>query len=257
MRHFIIFIFLSGLFSSCNSNKPGQLVWSDEFNYTGAPDSTKWNYETGNGCPDRCGWGNNEAQIYTKDLKNVRVENGSLIIDAFKNGTQWTSGRITSEAKMNFTYGRIEFRAKIPTSLGSWSALWMLGGNYKTKGWPACGEIDVMEHVGRNPGVVQSVLHTPESYGNTVNLKSHNVNAIVSDFHLYQANWTSNRIEFSVDGITFYTFEPTSINEKTWPFDSPFYIIMNIAMGGNLGGPVIDPAITVARMEVDYVRVYQ
>jgi beta-glucanase (GH16 family) len=257
MKTFIIFVIGCCLLSFSNNHKPDGLIWSDEFNYTGSPDSTKWNYETGDGCPDRCGWGNNEAQIYTKDLKNVRVENGSLIIDALKTGTQWTSGRITSEAKMNFTYGRIEFRAKLPKSLGSWSALWMLGENYKTKGWPACGEIDVMEHVGRNPGVVQSVLHTPDSYGATVNLKSHNVNSFDSDFHVYEANWTINKIEFSVDGVNFYTFEPINRNSKSWPFDSPFYIIMNIAMGGNLGGPAIDPAITVARMEVDYVRVYQ
>jgi beta-glucanase (GH16 family) len=238
------------------TEKKGKLIWSDEFNYSGQPDSTKWNYETGDGCPNLCGWGNNQLEVYTNHPTNVRVENGSLVIDAVKNNCQWTSARITNKGKINFTYGRVEFRAKLPAGKGSWPALWMLGESVTTKGWPACGEIDVMEHIGRDPGIVQSVLHTPASFGNTVNKASWPVETFQS-FHIYEANWTRDKIQFSVDGVVFYTFQPAEKNEKTWPFDSPFYIIMNVAMGGNLGGPASDPNLTLARMEVDYVRVYQ
>ena len=255
----VLFIVLAGccLITCINTTKTNRLIWSDEFDYNGSLNNTKWNYVTGDGCPHNCGWGNNEAEIYTKDAANVRVENGSLIIDALKSSNGWTSARVTSQAKMSFTYGRVEFRAKLPVGVGTWPALWMLGENFATKGWPACGEIDVMEHVGRNPGVVQSVLHSPSSFGNTVNKRDTIVSNFNSDFHIYQANWTKEKIEFSIDGVIFYTYQPKERDSNTWPFDSPFHIIMNIAMGGNLGGPAIDPTLTQARMEVDYVRVYQ
>lgn len=252
------YLLISIIITSCgNISKPGRLILSDEFNYTGALDSSKWSYELGDGCPDLCGWGNNDAQIYTSHLANARIQDGILIIEAVKNGDQWTSARIISKSKMNFTYGRIEFRAKLPTGIGTWPALWMLGESVTTKGWPACGEIDVMEHVGRNPSVVQSVLHTPSSFGNTINKRDTIVNTFDSDFHIYAANWTKDKIEFSIDEVIFYTYQPEVKDSATWPFDSPFFIIMNIAMGGNLGGPVIDPTLTLARMEIDYVRVYQ
>ncbi len=240
-----------------NTTKPGRLVWSDEFDYTGQPDSSKWNFETGDGCPKNCGWGNNEAEIYTRNKANVRVENKSLIIEAIKSDGGWTSAKITSHTKMHFTYGRLEFRAKLPVGKGTWPAIWMLGESVTTKGWPDCGEIDIMEHVGKDPGIVQSVIHNRSSFGNSVNIGSKSVKTSDSEFHLYGINWTKGKIEFFIDDVNFYTYQPTIKDNSTWPFDEPFYLIMNIAMGGNLGGPYIDPALTHARMEVDYVRVYQ
>jgi beta-glucanase (GH16 family) len=228
------------------------LIWADEFNVDGAPDPSNWGYDTGAN-----GWGNNELQEYTTSGSNVRVENGMLVIEARKSGGSWTSGRVKSQGKRNFTYGKIVFRAKLPPGQGTWPALWMLGEGVSSIGWPACGEIDVMEHVGKNPGIVHSSLHSTSSSGNTVNTGTTTVTDFNSNFHLYEALWTPDKIQFSVDGIAFYTYNPASKTSATWPFNAPFFIIMNIAIGGNFGGPEVDPSLTFARMEVDYVRVYQ
>ncbi len=255
MKILALFFFTSLALISYSQNSK-QLLWSDEFNYKGKLDSTKWNYETGNGCPGNCGWGNNELQVYSNDLKNVHVENGSVFISAIKTDGKWTSGRITTQTKYNFTHGRLEFRAKLPKGKGTWPALWMLGESISKIGWPACGEVDVMEHVGRNPGVVQSVIHCTNSFGDTKNKAEQKVTKFHEEFHIYSANWTKDKIEFFVDGVKHYTYQPTMKDDKTWPLDSPFFIIMNIAMGGNLGGEV-DSSITKETMEVDYVRVYK
>jgi beta-glucanase (GH16 family) len=228
------------------------LVWSDEFSVDGAPNSAYWGYDIGtNG-----GWGNNEVQNYTNNSSNVRVQSGALIIDALKSGGSWTSGRVKSQGKINFTYGRVKFNAKLPPGVGTWPALWMLGESITTKGWPACGEIDIMEHVGKNPGIVQSAMHTTSSSGNTINKGSKSVSTYNTAFHVYECNWTPDKIQFLVDGASYYTYQPSTKNSSTWPFTAPFFFIMNIAMGGNLGGP-IDGALTSARMEIDYLRVYQ
>ncbi len=260
MKLLILLYFFGGAFflvgSSCNPIKNERLIWSDEFEYSGKPDSSNWNYELGNGCPKLCGWGNNEEEVYSDQPSNVRVENGKMILQARKTNHGWTSGKITTQRKMNFTYGRVEFRAKLPEGKGSWPALWMLPENIVTIGWPACGEIDVMEHVGRNPAVVQSAIHTTASFGETINKNSTIVDSFHSDFHTYEVIWTKEKLAFLVDGVSYYVFQPEKRNADTWPFDSPFFIIMNVAMGGGLGGP-IDTAITQAKMEVDYVRVYQ
>lgn len=248
----VVFVFTCG-----NAIETERLIWSDEFDYVGQPDSAKWNYETGDGCPRLCGWGNNEAQLYSDNISNVFVENGLLVINAIKKDNKWTSGKITTQSKAKFTYGRIEFRAKLPAGHGSWSALWMLAESITTQGWPACGEIDIMEHVGRNPTIVESSMHTKSSFGQTVNKASTIVKTFDSEFHVYSAHWTKDRIDFFVDNNKFYTYNPPVKDKTTWPYDQPFYIIMNIAMGGNFGGPTIDSTLTLARMEVDYVRVYQ
>ncbi len=228
------------------------LVWADEFNVTGAPDPSNWGYDTGAG-----GWGNNELQNYTTSSNNARIENGMLVIEARKSGGSWTSGRVKSQGKRNFTYGKVVFRAKLPPGQGTWPALWMLGEGVSSVGWPACGEIDVMEHVGKNPGIVHSSLHSLSSSGNTMNTGTTTVADFNTNFHLYEALWTPEKIQFSVDGVPFYTYNPSSKTSATWPFNNPFFIIMNIAIGGNFGGPEVDPSLTFARMEVDYVRVYQ
>ncbi|HCW06618.1 MAG TPA: glycoside hydrolase, partial [Cytophagales bacterium] len=132
-----------------------RLVWSDEFNYSGPPSRKHWSYELGDGCPTNCGWGNNEAEYYTKDPKNIRVEDGFLIIEARRdsmiNGKNYSSAKLVSKRKGNWKYGRMEIKAKLPKGIGSWPAIWMLPTDSKYGGWPTCGEIDIMEHVGYDP----------------------------------------------------------------------------------------------------------
>ncbi len=238
------------------------LVWSDEFEGTGAPDPANWSYDLGAG-----GWGNNEVQTYTNSTQNSRQENGMLIIDAKKQGYTWTSARLITNNKHEFKYGRVVFRAKLPVGSGTWPALWMLGENFATKGWPACGEIDILEHVGKDPGWVRSALHTPSSHGATVNTQGKFISSCQTEFHTYEIKWSYNKIEFRIDSVPFYTYAPAVRNLSTWPFDLPFFLIMNIAMGGNMGSDPqyetgglkngIDPSLYLATMMIDYVRVYQ
>lgn len=230
------------------------LIFADEFNMNGAPNSSKWGYDLGAG-----GWGNNESQYYTNRAENVIVENGVLKITARKEnyeGAEYTSARLLTQGKFSFTYGKVEVRAKLPNGGGTWPAIWMLGSNFSTAGWPACGEIDIMEHVGNQPGHVSSAIHTPSSYGGTVNYGATNVENVSSQFHIYSAEWTPNKIDFAVDGKVFYTYNPTTKNASTWPFNSDQFIILNVAMGGSLGG-TIDPNFNSGTMEIDYVRVYK
>ncbi len=260
MRKFLLLFVISIFGLSCFAQEV--LTWSDEFEGTGVPDPNKWSYDLGAG-----GWGNQEIQTYTNSYQNCRQENGILLIDALKYGSSWTSARIITNNKWEFKYGRVVFRAKLPVGAGTWPALWMLGENFASWGWPACGEIDIMEFVGKNPGVVHSSVQTPSSYGATINTKVQSLSTCSSEFHTYQLNWTYSKLEFSIDSVWFYTYSPPIRNKSTWPFDKPFFLIMNIAMGGTWGSDVryetggikngIDPALTSARMEVDYVRVYQ
>ena len=236
-----------------------QLTWSDEFNTNGAPDSSKWGYDIGDGCPDLCGWGNGESQYYTSRPDNVIVEDGVLKITAKREnyeGSDFTSARILTLGKYNFTYGRVEISAKLPSGGGTWPALWMLGSNISTAGWPACGEADIMEHVGNNQGTVSSAMHTPSSSGNTVNHGDQYLADVSSAFHVYSVDWSSEEMVFSIDDVVHYTYNPAVKNNSTWPFDANMFFIFNIAMGGSFGGN-IDQAFTESTMEIDYVRVYQ
>jgi len=232
---------------------PG-LVWADEFNTNGSPDNTKWGYDLGAG-----GWGNNESEYYTDRSENVIVEGGFLKITAKKEdyqGSQYTSARILTAGKFDFKYGKIEVKAKLPGGGGTWPAIWMLGASINDVGWPASGEIDIMEHAGNRQGTIQSALHTPSSSGDTTNRGSQMISTVSTEFHVYSVEWTSDYMKFSVDGVVHYTYNPPSKNSSTWPFDANQFIILNVAMGGSFGG-VIDPAFTSSTMEVDYVRVYQ
>ncbi|WP_170110174.1 glycoside hydrolase family 16 protein [Flavilitoribacter nigricans] len=231
-------------------------VWADEFNTDGAPNADNWTYDLGTG--DN-GWGNGEAQFYTDRAENVYVDNGTLKIVAKRenyNGTQFTSTRLKTEDKFEFTYGKIEVRAKLPNGGGTWPAIWMLGADYQTNTWPACGEMDIMEHVGNNQNVVQAAIHTPSSFGDTENKASTTVNGVSDDFHVYELEWTADALKFSVDGNNFYTYEPEVKDASTYPFNKDFFLILNVAIGGALGGE-IDNTFTEGVMEVDYVRVYQ
>ncbi|MFC4720889.1 family 16 glycosylhydrolase [Geojedonia litorea] len=240
-----------------------QLIWSDEFDVDGAPNTSKWNYDLGDGSgagQPGAGWGNNEKQFYTDRSDNVKVENGLLKITLKKEsyqGYQYTSTRMKTQDKFEFTYGKIEIKAKLPSGGGTWPAFWTLGANIdEGVGWPACGEIDIMEHVGNNEGTIQSAMHTPSSYGNTQNKGSQVVSNVTSAFHIYALEWTQNKMIFSVDGNVHYTYQPNIQDSNTWPFNANQFILINIAMGGNLGG-VIDSNFTETTMEIDYVRVYQ
>lgn len=223
------------------------LAWSDEFNVDGAPDPAKWGYDLGAG-----GWGNNEVQSYTNSATNATVSGGNLKITAVKTGSNYTSARLKSENKFEFTYGKIEVRAKLPTGGGTWPAIWMLGQNYATNTWPGCGEIDIMEHKGNDPNVIHGTFHFPGNSGGNGVTNSTTILGASTQFHVYKAIWSPNSIRFYVDDVLFHTL----VNNGTLPFNSDFFLILNVAMGGTFGG-AIDPAFSQSAMEVDYVRVYQ
>ncbi len=234
-----------------------KLVWQDEFSEDGKPDKSKWTYDIGTGSD---GWGNQELQFYTDRPENLTISNGHLTITAKKEafeGSHYTSTRMKTLGKFSFTHGILEIRAKLPGGTGIWPALWMLGENIAEIGWPACGEIDMMEYAGKNKDLIHSTVHNNSSWGNTVNTKTIIIQGVEDDFHIYSLEWTQDQIRFMIDGNNFYTYKPSEYNQDTWPFDRPFFIIMNIAVGGGFGGPVVDDSIFPQSMVVDYVRVYQ
>lgn len=225
------------------------VAWGDEFNNDGAPDPTKWSYELGAG-----GWGNNELQYYTSRPENVIVQGGVLKINLLKEnymGSNYTSARIVTKGKYTLKYGRVDIRAKLPSGGGTWPALWMLGANYETSPWPACGEIDIMEHVGNVPNRIHGSLHHPSNFGGNASTSTVNITNASTEFHIYSLEWNATTIKFYVDNVVFYTFN----NNASLPFNNPFFFIMNCAMGGNFGGAV-DPNFTASTLEVDYIRVY-
>ncbi|HSD06926.1 glycoside hydrolase family 16 protein [Flavobacterium sp.] len=226
-----------------------KLVWSDEFNTDGAPDPTKWNFMIWDP-----GHVNSELQSYTNRSENTIVEGGVLKIKAIREKYgkgDFTSGRLESNGKFDFTYGKVVIRAKVPTGVGTWPAVWMLGSNIGSVGWPACGEIDILESVGKEPHINHSSLHSPGRSGNTPDTGVINVPNDNTEFHIYTADWTASYIKFYVDDQLYYTF----INTDKFPFNKNFYLIVNLAMGGVWGGPV-DPNFTSSTLEVDYIRVY-
>ena len=232
------------------------LKWSDEFNSDGQPSSDKWNYDIGNG---DWGWGNGEEQYYTKRSNNVTIENGSLKIIAKKEGyggKSYTSARLKTQGKYSFTYGKLEVRAKLPKGGGTWPAIWMLGNNISTVGWPACGEIDIMEHKGNDLGYISSAIHNNSGSGGTPFFHGLDKPDVTDEFHVYGVIWTSKKIQFTVDGNIHYTYNPAVKNDNNWPFNKRQFIILNVAMGGTLGGN-IDNGFTEGTMEIDYVRLYQ
>ncbi|WP_224491272.1 glycoside hydrolase family 16 protein [Robertkochia flava] len=214
-----------------------------------------WNVIQGNGCPDLCGWGNNELQVYTDT--NHELRDGKLVITARKEGEKHTSTRLNTKGKLEFQYGTVEIRAQLPRGKGLWPAFWMLGSNIDTVGWPACGEIDILEYVGREPGMVFTSLHTTSSHGNTVNTKKTALENIEEGYHDYSMTWTPEHISFSVDGETVYKYSPELKNNATWPFDQPYYLLVNLAIGGNFGGHEVDDTIFPASYVIDHIKVWQ
>lgn len=248
------------------------LVWSDEFDVNGAVNATNWFHQTQ--LPAGGSWFNGEVQHYTDELTNSFVNGGFLNIVAKKEPytsqgitKQYTSARLNS--KFAFKYGRVDVRAKLTIQAGTWPAIWMLGKNvnedggffdaaFGTTNWPACGEIDIMEH-GITPSqptnYIQSALHTPSSFGNTSNIGGAIANNLGTDYHVYSMNWSPYQITFLLDGVAFYTYNPAVKTPSNWPFDLEQYLLLNIAMGGIAG--TIDPSYTESSMVIDYVRVYQ
>ena len=233
-------------------------LWQDEFDNAGAPDSKNWDYDTGGN-----GWGNKELQNYTRNAKNARVENGKLIIEAHNENSasnNYSSARLITKNKRDWTYGKFEIRAKIPQGTGTWPAIWMLATNqtYGTSYWPDNGEIDIMEHVGFDPTRVHGNIHT-KAYNHSINTNKGNsvlVPTALTDFHVYTTEWTPESIKILVDDKDYFTFKRDG-GWQVWPFDKPFHLIMNIAVGGEWGGQKgVDNTIFPQRMEIDYVRVY-
>ncbi len=246
---------------SCADHDEWVLTWADEFDVNGLPDSTKWSFDISGNAH---GWGNNELQFYTlQDGGNAKVEDGVLKITARKETIEekhYTSARLITRDKASFLYGRMEIRAKLPAGRGLWPAIWMLGDNIKDKGWPASGEIDIMEHVGYEKDSIYGTVHstTYNHIKGTEKTKAVFLNDPYNDFHVYSIEWTSEKIDFFVDDHLYNSVQNEHLSKDEWPFDEPFFFILNLAVGGNWGGKMgIDDAVFPATMEVDYVRVYQ
>ncbi|MFD0977125.1 glycoside hydrolase family 16 protein [Salinimicrobium gaetbulicola] len=224
------------------------LLWEDNFD-AASLDTNTWNIETGN----NNGWGNEEDQYYTAD--NVTVQDGNLVItakaEAF-NEYNFTSARITTKGNFDFTYGRVEVKAQLPSGGGVWPAIWMLGADFDTAGWPATGEIDIMEYKGNEPNVIHGSLHFPGNSGGDAVTESTTVANVESDFHLYSVEWTEEKIVFLVDNVVYHEFA----NSNDVPFNKDFFLILNVAMGGTFGGD-IDANFTESSMVIDYVKVFQ
>lgn len=198
-------------------------------------------------------------QYYTDFPSNVQIDTGYLNITARYQsfaGSDYTSGRIKTLGLFSFQYGRVDIRARVPGGEGLWPALWMLGENFPVIGWPDCGEIDIMEYRGAEPGIVHGAIHTPSSYGATVNHATTPVPDAETAFHIYSIEWDNQKIRFMVDYQEFYLYQPSEYNSSTWPFDAPFFILMNVAVGGTFGGAV-NNSVFPQTMSVDWVRVYQ
>lgn len=244
-----------------------QLIWSDEFLEDGTIDDAKWFHQTQ--LPAGGSWYNGEVQHYTDRLDNSIVENGIMRIVAKKENytnqgftKNYTSARLNS--KFAFQYGKVEIRARLPVGTGTWPALWMLGKNINEDGghwdnqgfgttpWPACGEIDIMEHWGKNQNFVQSAMHTPSSHGDTQDKGGRLISTASSEFHIYSVEWSAEKMVFKIDGLIHYIYSPANKNADNWPYDAEQYLLLNFAIE-----PIIDPGFTEDALEVDYVRVYQ
>ena len=235
-----------------------QLVKQDEFDVNGVVDNSMWSYEIGTG---NNGWGNNELEYYTNRLQNVKVEDGVLKITANKESylsSAYTSGRITSKNKFEQKHGRFEARIKMPWGKGIWPAFWLLGANSSTVAWPQCGEIDIMEYLGNNPTSVFGTVHGPGYAGANAISKVFNLtnDRFDTDYHIFGIEWGEDYINYYVDNVLYNQITPKNAPGE-WVFNQPFYIILNVAVGGNLPGSPNNETVFPQTMLVDYVRVYQ
>ena len=239
------------------TEKPYSLVWFDEFEKDGPPDKTKWGYDQGGH-----GWGNNELQFYTDRAENARIANGNLIIEAKKetySGRNYTSARLLTKNKAQWTFGKFEIKAKLPSGKGTWPAIWLLAATDPLN-WPDDGELDIMEEVGFNPNVIHGTVHN-KLYNGANGLQKGGTITIPdaqTAFHVYSIEWTPSTIIWSVDDKNYFTYDRASYPAEAWPYDKDFFLILNIAVGGNWGGKEgIDDSIFPQQLLIDYVRVYQ
>lgn len=244
-----------------------ELVWSDEFD-GGSIDAANWGYDLADGCqlgPDLCGWGNNELQYYTDRAENAYVEDGNLVIKAiresplYQGNWRYTSARMVTRDKYAFRYGRVDVRARLPFGQGLWPAVWMLSQDNAYGNWPKSGEIDIMESIGSEPNKVLGTIHYGHDYWRFTGEEYRLENGTFADeFHVFSVQWTEDCIQFLVDGKVYSgPYTRSSLLPTTWPFDQDFYLILNIAVGGNLPGNPGANTLFPQTMEVDYVRVYQ
>ncbi len=260
-KRIAVWLILGALVASTGTGQASwQLAWSDEFTQAdgSSPDPVKWGYDIGNG-----GWGNNEQEYYTSRTNNARIEGGQLVIEARQEsygGSSYTSARLLTRGKWSGTYGRMEARLKIPRGQGLWPAFWMLGTNIDSVGWPTCGEIDIMENIGREPTLVHGTIHGPGySGGNGIGGPCSLANNAVfaDDFHIYAIEWTPNQLKWFVDGQQFFVATPANLPQgTTWVFTQPQFLILNVAVGGNWPGYPDATTTFPQRMTVDYVRFY-
>jgi beta-glucanase (GH16 family) len=237
-----------------------ELVWSDEFNTDKRINKNDWKIVRGNGCPQLCGFGNDERQTYTSKKRNLRIEDGKLVIEAHRRKA-YTSAKVTTQKMPGWQYGKIEVRAKLPTGLGTWPAIWMLPDENGYGSWPKSGEIDIMEHVGFREGFVHGTVHT-KAYNHKINTqRGHEIQMLdaTSIFHVYAIEWSANSIRWFVDSKQYYQFNKLDGDGfAEWPFDQPFHLILNLAVGGSWGGKHgVDRNAFPARFEIDWVRVWQ
>lgn len=232
-----------------------QLIWHDEFDGDSI-DSANWTYDIGGG-----GWGNSEREYYTSRPENARLENGMLVIEAREEkykGLSYTSARLKTQGLQTFQYGRVEARLKVPSGQGLWPAFWMLGEDIRKVSWPKCGEIDVMEYIGKEPNSIFGTVHGPGySGGGGLSKRNDQPYAIADDFHIFAVEWDASQISWFYDGTKYFTVTPTDVGDNKWVFDHPFFIIINLAVGGRWPGPVGEDVVFPAQYLVDYVRVYQ
>ena len=265
MRRILIAILMLVCLTNTVHAQEWNLVWSDEFNVNGLPDSTKWGYEVGY-------IRNNELQYYTRArMENARLEDGLLVIegrkemydipdsqpDSKRGNADYTAASLTTQNKANWTYGRIEVRAKLPRGQGVWPAIWTLGANIEEINWPRCGEIDIMEYIGREPTTIHGTLHYAIDGRHQGNGKSIEHPEPFTDFHIYAAEWYPDRIDIFFDDNLYQSFNTDTAGEgEDNPFRKPHYLLINLALGGNWGGE-LDDSILPQRYLIDYVRVYE
>jgi beta-glucanase (GH16 family) len=274
-RKFIFLVLITASISSCTDKKIIPIVqpvppvvdagwrfettpmWEDDFNTNGVPDPTKWSFEVGGG-----GWGNNELQYYTSG-ENAVVANGNLTIQAKKENYQgrlYTSSRMITKGKGDWQYGRFEVKAKLPKGKGTWPAIWMLSSDNTYGTWPSSGEIDIMEHVGFDLNNIHCSIHCSAYNHSRGNQKTSSkiVSGATTDFHLYRIDWTPYSIKGFVDDEQYFEFVNENTGFTTWPFNKKFYMILNVAVGGDWGGAQgVDDSIFPTSMEVDYVKAYK
>lgn len=247
------------------------LAWSDEFNGAAGvpPDPKTWGYDLGDGsAAGIVGWGNNEREYYTDSPENAATDGkGNLLITArvadgsdscYYGPCEYTSARLQTRGLREIQYGRIEARIRVPGGFGLWPAMWMLGTNIETTPWPACGEIDMMEFAGKWPNEIFGTIHGPGYSGSSGFTKTVDLGKpVADDFHTFAIEWRPGHIAWSVDGVAYHEASPAAVAPNEWVFDQPFYLILNVAVGGNVGGPVFPDTVFPASMAVDYVRLYQ